>query len=184
MSVICQICKVRPAQVHYTEIVNDKMVTLDLCQECAEEKGIDVQPKTSYGLGDLVAGLIDTTVGLETDKIGKVTCPACGYDYSDFKKIGRLGCPECYDAFEAQLVPMLRHIHGNTHYAGKRPSRPASPQAPVTEVDRRRRVASLKVELARAVEVEDYERAAALRDEIRFMETGSGGTAEQVKDDG
>jgi len=183
MSVTCQICKVRPAQIHYTEIVNDTMVTLNLCQECAEEKGIEVKPKTSYGLGDLVAGLIDTTVGIETDKIGKVTCPACGYEYSDFKKIGRLGCPECYEAFEAQLVPMLRHIHGNTHHSGGTPSRPAEQAAaPETALERRRRVTTLKDDLARAIEVEDYERAAALRDEIRGLETADDATG-RVKDD-
>jgi protein arginine kinase activator len=195
MSVTCQICKIRPAQVHYTEIVNGNMVVLNLCQECAEEKGIDVQPKSSYGLGDLVAGLIDTTVGLETDKIGKVTCPACGYDYSDFKRIGRLGCPECYVAFEAQLVPMLRHIHGNTHHAGRKPaptgleapaatpSGPSGPPAPLAEFDRERHIESLKEELVRAVEVEDYERAATLRDEIRVMEGGGDPARGRVKDD-
>lgn len=165
MSVQCQICKVRPAKVHYTEIVNNKMVTLNLCTRCAEARGIDVAQAEGYGLGDLVAGLIDDAVDLESDKIGKVRCPSCGYEYSDFKKIGRFGCPDCYEAFEAQLLPLLRQIHGTTHHAGAQPARVAARRV------QRRRVSDLRAELSRAVEAEDYEHAAEIRDEIRAMES-------------
>jgi len=164
MTVICQICKQRPAKVHYTEIVNNSMVSLDLCAECAEEKGIDVQSTAPYGLGDLVAGLIDSAVAGEMDKIGRVHCATCGYDYSDFKKIGRFGCPDCYTSFEAQIAPMLRQIHGAAQHQGKAP--PDHERRTVV----RERVTGLRDELARAVEAEDYERAAQIRDEIRQLE--------------
>lgn len=165
MSVQCKICKIRPAKIHYTEVVNNSMVTLDLCAECAEEKGIDVQKGSSYGLGDLVAGLIDTAVDSESDKISKVNCPACGYDYSDFKKIGRFGCPECYTAFDAQLLPVLRHVHGSTQHAGKRPPGGDGRLAV------RERIARLKDDLQRAVQAENFEAAATLRDEINELES-------------
>jgi protein arginine kinase activator len=154
----------RPAKVHYTEIVNDSVVAINLCLECAEEKGIDVQKGGNYGLGDLVAGLIDSTVESESERISHVRCPRCGYEYSDFKKIGRLGCPECYDAFEAQLVSVLRHVHGSTQHAGKKATR-AGERAVLRE-----RVAALREELSSAIQSEDYERAAAIRDEIRNLE--------------
>jgi len=146
MTVICQICKQRPAKVHYTEIVNNSMVSLDLCAECAEEKGIDVQSTAPYGLGDLVAGLIDSAVAGEMDKIG------------------RFGCPDCYTSFEAQIAPMLRQIHGAAQHQGKAP--PDHERRTVV----RERVTGLRDELARAVEAEDYERAAQIRDEIRQLE--------------
>lgn len=162
---LCHVCKIRPATIHYTEVVNNAKVTLDLCARCAEEKGITVENGGGYGLGDLVASLIDGTVGDDTDRIGKVRCPTCGYEYSDFRRIGRLGCPDCYEAFEAQLVPLLRQVHGSTRHGGKKPVQPES------RVAQRRRVAELKEELTRAVASEDYERAAQLRDEIHEMET-------------
>jgi protein arginine kinase activator len=162
--VVCQKCKSRPAKVHYTEIVNNSMVAMNLCLECAEEKGIEVQKSGGYGLGDLVAGLIDTTVDSEAERISKVRCPACGYQYSDFKAIGRLGCPDCYTAFESQLLAVLRHVHGSTQHAGKRASR-VSERAVMRE-----RVAALRADLSQAIEKEDYERAATIRDEIRDLE--------------
>ncbi|MCI0451269.1 MAG: UvrB/UvrC motif-containing protein [Candidatus Latescibacteria bacterium] len=160
----------RPAKVHFTEIVNDNMVAMNLCLECAEEKGIDVNKAGSYGLGDLVAGLIDDTVDSEAERISKVRCPSCGYEYSDFKKIGRLGCPDCYDAFEAQLVQVLRHVHGSTQHAGKKAAQVGERAA------LRERMNVLREELSEAIRTEDYERAAAIRDEIRGLEA-------QVEDD-
>ena len=65
----CEICKVRPAKVHYTEVVNNQMTKMNLCLECAEEKGVDVQKAGNFGLGDLVAGLIDTAVDADAERI-------------------------------------------------------------------------------------------------------------------
>jgi len=160
----CEICGKRPATMHFTEIVNKKMVTLNLCNECAAEKGIELQKHKAFGLGDLVAELIDGTVKDDTTKIGRVGCPECGYDFSDFRNIGRFGCPECYRSFETQLYPLLRHIHGRTQHTGKTPVRMSQKSAS------RQRVLQLKEELTRAIDGEDYERAAELRDEIRQQE--------------
>jgi protein arginine kinase activator len=161
----CEICKVRPAKVHYTEIVNNQMTKMNLCLECAEEKGVDVQKGGNFGLGDLVAGLIDNAVDSDAERISKVQCPRCGYQYSDFKRIGRLGCPECYDAFESQLIAVLRHVHGSTQHAGKKATRQTEQFAV------REKVAALREDLSLAIRAEDYERAAAIRDEIRALET-------------
>lgn len=167
----CEICKTRPAKVHYTEIVNNSMIKMNLCMECAEEKGVDVQKAGNFGLGDLVAGLIDTTVDADAERISKVRCPTCGYQYSDFKRIGRLGCPDCYDAFESQLVPVLRHVHGSTQHNGKK----ATLRTELMVM--RERVAVLREELSLAIRAEDYERAASIRDEIRSLETQVEGDA-------
>jgi protein arginine kinase activator len=167
----CEMCKTRPARVHYTEIVNNRTVKMSLCLECAEEKGVDVQKSGNFGLGDLVAGLIDTAVEADAERISKVRCPTCGYQYSDFKRIGRLGCPDCYDAFESQLIPVLRHVHGSTQHTGKQASKPTE------QLALRERVAALREELSLAIRAEDYERAAGIRDEIRSLETQVEGEA-------
>jgi protein arginine kinase activator len=91
-------------------------------------------------------------------------CPRCGLQYSSFKETGRLGCSECYKAFQNQLKPLLRRIHGDTRHRGKSPMRGGAAGAPQRHVQR------LHDELQRAVEREDFERAAQIRDEIRRFE--------------
>ena len=164
MPLMCKVCGVRPATVHYTEIVNHNMVAMDLCAKCAEEKGIDVKTAGHYGLGDLAAGFINSMAQTESEKIGKVRCPQCGYDYSEFKKMGRLGCPECYRAFEVQLLVLLRQIHGSTQHKGKTPEQ-LGPKAII-----RQELMELKNQLALAVEKEEYEQAATIRDQIKELE--------------
>jgi protein arginine kinase activator len=165
MPVTCKHCGVRPAKIHFTEIVNNQTVTTDLCVECAESRGIDVPATGSYGLGDLVAGLIDTGASTQSEKMGRVKCPACSFEYSNFKKAGRLGCSECYEAFETQLLPLLRQLHGSTHHQGKSPAR-LGPKAII-----RKELMELRENLTRAIKAERYEEAAQIRDHIKDMET-------------
>jgi protein arginine kinase activator len=163
--IMCKDCGKRPSTVHYTEIVNNQMTSMDLCAECAELRGISVDKQESYGLGDLVAGLIDSAAETESEKMGKVRCPACGFAYSSFKKVGRFGCPECYTAFEKQLVPLLRQLHGSTRHEGKSP-KTLGPKAAL-----RQEIVELQESLAKAVTNERYEEAARIRDRIRDLES-------------
>jgi protein arginine kinase activator len=93
------------------------------------------------------------------------TCPGCGLTIADFKRTGRLGCSRCWSAFDGSLRGLLRKLHGGTQHAGK-VYLPPDP----TEVDRAARISSLRRSLQRAVDGEDFERAAALRDQIRRLE--------------
>lgn len=161
---MCESCGTRTAKIHFTEVVNDKTVTMNLCLECAEKKGIDVKGAGNFGLGDLVAEVWDSTAETQADKIGVVRCPSCGFVYSDFKKIGRFGCSECYRGFEPQLLPLLRKIHGNVQHQGKGPGQ-MGPKALI-----RKELMELREELARAVQREDYESAAGIRDRIKDLE--------------
>lgn len=165
MPVMCRECGIRPSKIHYTEIVNNSMVTMDLCAECAEERGIDVYKSGGYGLGDLFAGLMENATPAEAEKITRVQCPRCGYEYSQFKKMGRLGCPDCYEAFESQLMPLLRQLHGNTQHQGK------SPRTPGPKAVLREELTRLREELSRAVGDEEYEKAAQVRDRINALQS-------------
>lgn len=164
MPVLCKICGLRPAKIHYTEIVNNAAVNLDMCLECAAERGIDVPKGGNLEMGDLAAGLIDTLVDSESEKLGKVHCSFCGYAYSNFKQAGRFGCPDCYDSFRAQVLPLLRQIHGSVHHKGK------SPQDGGPGADLKKELMHLKDDLSRAIELEEYERAAGIRDRIKELE--------------
>jgi len=163
---LCQICGKNPASVHFTEIHDNKMSEIHVCERCAEEKGMHTpSPAHKFDIADLLAGMVDSMTVSEEERVGHVQCPTCGLVYSSFKETGRLGCADCYKAFQAQLRPLLRRIHGDTRHRGKAPARGGAGGTVLRQVQR------LHDELQRAVEREDFERAAQIRDEIRRLES-------------
>jgi len=165
---LCQICGKSTATVHFTEVVNSKMTEIHVCQRCADEKGLKhSMPSKKFDIAEKVAELVDEATNTEEDRIGHVQCPSCGMAYSVFKESGRLGCAECYDAFQFQLRPLLRRIHGDTRHRGKVPAGDGE------GVSLSRQIQRLHDELQRAVEKEDFERAANIRDEIKRLESES-----------
>lgn len=161
---ICEACKQSQATVHLTEIVNDQMTELHLCETCANQKGAQVE--SHFGLADLLAGLADVGKATEAEEeVSAKVCTGCGMTYNDFRKIGRLGCDACYTTFKRNVVSLLKRIHGSTHHLGKTPARlgKPSPQGKVELADMKRR-------LEQAIEMEEFEEAARLRDQIREVE--------------
>lgn len=162
---ICQICGKNPATVHFTEIHDNKMSEMHVCERCAEERGLQGAPKKQkFDFGDVVAGMVDGMTSTEEERVGHVVCPRCAMPYSSFKETGRLGCADCYTAFQFQLRPLLRRIHGDTRHRGKVPSRDGEGAA------RSRMIHRLHDELQRAIEREEFEHAAGIRDEIKRLE--------------
>ena len=160
---MCDICGKREATVHLTEIINDHMTKLHLCEECARKKGSEMEEH--FGLADLLAGLADLGMPTDTAKEKKVKCPSCGMTYSDFKKIGRLGCGKCYDTFKTYLVPLFKRIHGSDIHMGKFPGKKKK-----TRLAKKVDVDDLKKRLKKAIMLEEFEEAARLRDEIKKQE--------------
>lgn len=91
-------------------------------------------------------------------------CPNCGRSYYDFQKSRRLGCSECYVAFEAPVRSTLKQMQKSSTHTGKIPSKQSA------GLLKKRRLAELKAQLAKAVEQEDYEAAAKLHKEIKGLE--------------
>lgn len=160
---ICDLCGKNPATVHLTEIVDEQMSELHLCEECARKKSAAMEQQ--FGLSDLLAGMaqVEKPAAGEEDAVA-LKCPNCGLTYADFKKIGRLGCGECYNVFKKYLAPLLKRIHGSTQHVGKSPVK--SGKSPKKKVD----MQELRVRLQKAVESEAYEEAARLRDQLKQME--------------
>jgi protein arginine kinase activator len=162
----CEQCHEREAVIHLTQIVNEQVTTLHLCERCAAEKGVESpgsQPKTPLGtfLAAMGQELPEQT---PTPRAGD-NCPRCGGSLQDFRESGRLGCPDCYRSFEVPLRDLLRRLHGSTHHMGERyADRDAA--APKD----RHQVTELREQLRLAVETENFELAAELRDRLRVME--------------
>jgi protein arginine kinase activator len=156
---LCQECGKRRATVRFTEIVDGKPKLYLLCDACYEKK--EGHPAVSPTA--LLAKFL-SAFAPELKELGLTRCPECGISYLEFRQRGTLGCPADYQAFEEGLEPLLEQIHGATEHCGKVPTR-AGRQAAV-----RSQVRSLKRRQQMAVEQEDYERAAVLRDRIQELE--------------
>jgi protein arginine kinase activator len=163
---LCDICGKNPATVHLTEILDSQMNELHLCEECARQKS--VQMEQQFGLSDLLAGLAEFEKPAKETEAVSVKCANCGLTYSDFKKIGRLGCGECYNTFKKYLGPLLKRIHGSNQHVGKSPFK-AGPKVSKKKLD----LQELRARLQKAIEMEAFEEAARIRDEIKELERKS-----------
>jgi protein arginine kinase activator len=159
----CSVCKEKPATVFLTHIENDKVHKVNMCEDCAKTKGVD-NPKT-YMLhdADLLLGLGAAQEITQTPGGAELKCPRCGFSQADFKKSGRLGCPECYQVFAEGLEGLLKTMHKGTRHTGK------SPEALRQSRDHAERLLLLQKKLAKAVESEDFEQAAKVRDELKGL---------------
>jgi protein arginine kinase activator len=173
----CDKCN-KPATVTVTEIQNGKTVMKHLCEQCAAEgEGLIPKPHGHTPINQLLADFVNLHSGVPQQ--GNQTCEHCGMTWSDFRKDGLLGCEHDYALFERDLTPLVQRAHENaTHHVGKVPRRASggagAAAAAAASSGAARKVADLtrlRKELARAVEAEDYERAAKLRDQIKEAES-------------
>lgn len=164
----CDNCK-NTATVHLTEIKSGKKIEKHLCEQCAaQSEGFPVKSHTP--INELLTNFVMAHSGIQ--KEADATCPTCGMTYAEFRQNGLLGCPNDYQLFERDLTPLLQRAHeGATHHVGKVPTRRGGTGVPAAK--RQVDVTKLRRELAKAVEVEDYEKAAKLRDQIRQAEGAS-----------
>jgi protein arginine kinase activator len=167
---LCDNCGTNEAEVHLTQIVDNEMTTVHLCPACAAEKGLDAGAVSkNLPLTDFLAQMGQGMVAA-ADAAIVGPCTYCHTTAEDFRRTGRLGCPHCYSIFETQLRAILRRIHGSTQHLGKVYVPPASHPG-----DRAARLTALRLKLQRAIETEDFERAAVLRDQIRELEAAVDG---------
>ena len=165
---ICERCNQNPATVHMTDILHGgEKQEVHICEGCAEQEGVAMMPQQN--VNDLIGGLMDPSVGREIRDLLEQKCPECGITYPEFRTRGRLGCAHDYEIFRKGLEPLLEKIHGNTHHEGK------VPRTVGHDVEMEKSLRKLRLDLDQAVKLEEYERAAEIRDQIRALEAEEGG---------
>jgi protein arginine kinase activator len=150
----CQICS-KPATVHFTQILNNKVHKIDLCEACAQAKGLT--DPSGFSLADL---LVKASLSPDQELASGSRCPSCGFTQADFKKHGRFGCPACYEAFKEIIDPMLEGMHKGSKHVGK------VPRYAISRQSIKERLSKIETELADSIKAERYEDAARLRDQI------------------
>ncbi len=171
---LCDNCGEREAAIHLTQIVNNSVTTLHLCEPCAAEKGVETGASVAkFPLGDFLASLGKTGGGEQAEAVPDVACAFCGGTLKDFRETGRLGCAQCYSTFEPHLRDLLRRLHGSSQHAGEKYAAQEPAAGTVEEraaTASAREVGELKEQLRRAVESENFELAAELRDKLKVLE--------------
>ena len=157
---LCDVCKEVDATVHLTQVINGKVQKVDLCEACAKEKG--VSDPAGFSLADLLLGL-GAGENIQSEP-GLVKCKVCGLTQADFKKTGRLGCSFCYETFGDGLNSLLKGMHKGVQHVGK------VPPSAARMIERDKQLKDLRQSLDKAIDQENYELAASLRDKIRSLE--------------
>ncbi len=157
---LCDLCHKNIATVHLTEIVNNKVAELHICRKCAKLKTDELKQQLN------ISEFLSSIIGMDEvhQEPATIKCSFCGMTFEDFRKKGNLGCAHCYISFKRRLIPLIKKVHGAIYHKGKIPK--AVRKDSIIEG----KLTILKQRLKRAVELEEYEEAADLRDKIRKLE--------------
>ena len=177
----CELCKKNPATIHYTKIVNGYKEERHLCEQCAnslKEPGggfptLGLMP--DFSMADFIGGFFNPESQSQPFVQKNMTvhdaCPMCGMTAGEFRRVGRVGCSNCYSYFAEYMPGLIQRIHGNSRHTGKVPVRG---EAKLAE---KQKIVQLRQALQQAISEEQFERAAELRDEIRRLEQDGGHNA-------
>ena len=164
---MCEDCGVRPAKFHLVTVINGDRVERNLCPACMAKHQKQIPGIDFSNLAGILNSILENKNTEEQAKkdaeYENVVCDQCGMTYLEFQKCGMLGCANCYQAFKTPLTALLQRVHGNTQHAGRVPGGMHSGTSIRMNIDR------LKQKLQKAIDDEEYEQAARLRDAIRAL---------------
>ena len=165
----CEQCEEREATVHIKQMINGELEKFHLCVKCASEHGYfsgSFEPKLP--IGDMLGSFLHSAMSDSQARgtTGQTRCPSCGLTYSDFAETGFMGCAECYRSFGETIKPVIKRVHGDFVHRGKCPD-------PRSKTETEFTISDLKRQLEAAIEKEEFERAAKIRDQLRDLEAGN-----------
>ena len=158
----CQQCN-KPKKIYLTQILEGKIKQVDVCVSCPLVN--QLEQTGHYGALDNLSGGSEIVFESSKDKDSSLQCPCCQLTFEQYKKSGRLGCGTCYTTFRKLLRPLLKSIHRGLHHTGKTPAKGRR------QANLKVKIRAIKKQIEDSLSAEDYERAAALRDQIRNIES-------------
>lgn len=195
---LCERCKIREANIQYTEVIGGVKTEHNFCAQCARE--LDFGPYSAifdsdFPLGKLLSGLLGLSSDEEEKKTPQIVCPTCKTSYEEFIKNSRFGCPDCYGVFDLLIGENIKQLQGSDTHKGKRPAgwkkmeamsfqrkkggADAQAEGGAVAGDRpgsltaapdvEEQIRILDARLKEALVREEYETAAKCRDEIRRL---------------
>ena len=192
---LCEHCKMREATVKYVEVIGGVRSEHNLCAQCASKLDIGQYSALFDGefpLGKLLSGLLGVEDTEETEgRYAGVVCPTCKTTYEDFVKDSQFGCPDCYSVFDPLISENIKHLQGSERHVGKRPGKPSydsglekndgrEKKDEECRISREEQIRLLQARLRDAVRREEFEDAAALRDQIKKLKEETSQNGEVV----
>ncbi|MDY6933530.1 MAG: UvrB/UvrC motif-containing protein [Spirochaetota bacterium] len=174
---ICERCGQSEATIHLTEIVKDIKSEVHLCEECARMNGLNTELSNfSISLPEMLSFL---EVGDCDDALETYKCVKCNLSYLEYKKKGKLGCPDCYKYLWSALEPVISSYHCDKKHIGKFPLYcidNGNSDEVLDDITSKKLLEDTGIsELARKLEIavleERYEDAAQYRDKIKEIES-------------
>ncbi len=182
---LCERCKIREANIQYTEVIGGVKKEHHFCAQCAKE--LDFGPYSAifdgeFPLGKLLSGLLGISEEQKESSTTQIICPTCGTSYEEFVKNSRFGCADCYGMFDLLMGDNIKQLQGSEKHRGKRPKnrqdrmpglsaeKPELLSAQTEEPEEQIRI--LEMKLRDAVRREEYEVAAQCRDQIKALKEG------------
>lgn len=184
---LCENCNENEATIHYTEVINGVKSEHHICGECAAKLDLGGYGAMFGGelpFARLLTGLFAAgrASGSEENPMAHIICPQCGMNYEEFTKVGKFGCAECYSVFGPLIDDSIRKIQGSSEHRGKKYADANRRDADLEDAPQGTDVLSdeeeiklLQAKLKAAIEIEDYEEAADLRDRIKSLKAKSSG---------
>ncbi len=163
---LCDKCHENQATVFVSNDINGMKIEYHLCEKCAQSQGMTLDGLFKAYLDDVFLS------PSPAPKKPSLVCGTCGETFEEFRRIGRLGCADCYSTFKNELDAIFRKVQSDTKHSGKRPSSLVSIAATEIEATQPNNLENMRVQLKQAIDSEDFETAARLRDEIRALERG------------
>ena len=163
---LCERCHQKQATVHMQQIVNGVKAEMHLCQDCSSHTDSPITIEALFN------GLLGSFLTMAAEKqnsreayVHVKPCPICGMSFEHFKSGGgKLGCAACYRVFSRELEAILKNVQASLQHEGKFPKKSGRAMFEKREAVRLREV------MRKAIEEENFEEAARLRDEIRLLE--------------
>lgn len=178
---LCEKCKKNNATVHYRYNENGNITEIHLCNMCAKNEGlIQSTGSTSsgflYGQGAVddyftasaLNSLFGNPIFLKNQYMKNKICPSCGLSDSELRSGGKFGCPECYSVFSDVIDNMLKKMHLSNEYKGMKPAGQSK------KISLKKRIENMREDMQKAVDRQEYEEAARLRDAIKKLENDNG----------
>jgi protein arginine kinase activator len=169
---LCEKCKKNEAKVNLVTVVNGEKHEIWLCENCVKDisnipffSSISQNGTLPFqGMLTEILSSVGSKANIDNNNVNEIVCSNCGLTYDEFKKTGRLGCSDCYEAFRVVLEPRIKSLQAGVKHIGKIPHMKSE------EIVRRKKLKDLKAEMQKLIVTEEYERAAVVRDEIKKLE--------------